>query len=279
MVFARPTPANQLHAGMFPVGSRQRVEYASALNVRRGPGVRYTAFNHLTRGTHVYILEFRGGWARVNTNHGEGWIFTGYLSRDMAAAAPLTGTGTTTSTVAPSDRTPQHLLNADLFPINSQAQVAFASHVNIRRGPGNNYAAFTHLARGTNITILEYRQMWVRLETAHGQGWIFAGFLSNNAVTAARGGGSGGGGGGGTTALGTRTPHAQLRAENFQNGSQHTVDYAHFLNVRRGPSTGYTAFTHLARGAVITVLEYRGGWVRISTTHGEGWIYAAYLRR
>ncbi|MCL2378108.1 MAG: SH3 domain-containing protein [Defluviitaleaceae bacterium] len=273
VVFARPTPVNQLHAGMFPVGSRQRVDYASALNVRRGPGVRYDAFNHLTRGAYVYILEFRGGWARVNTNHGEGWIFTGYLSRDVAAAAQGTGGGT----VAAGNRTPQHLLRADLFPVNSQARVDFASHVNIRRGPGNNYAAFTHLARGTTVTILEYRLMWVRLDTAQGQGWIFSGFLSNDAVMTARGGGSQAGTG--TAGLGTRTPHGDLRAENFQNGSQQTVDYAQFLNVRRGPGTGYAAFSHLARGAVVTVLEFRGGWVRISTTHGYGWIYAAYLRR
>lgn len=280
MVFAVPTPPNQLHAGMFPVGSRQRIEYASALNVRRGPGVSYAAFTHLTRGTYVYILEFRGGWARVNTSQGEGWIFTGYLSRNVAAAPPQTGgaTGGGGGAVAAGQRTPQHLLNAGLFPINTQAQVDFASHVNIRRGPGNSYAAFTHLARGTNITILEYRLMWVRLETPQGQGWIFAGFLANDAVMAARGG-TGGSGGGGTAGLGTRTAHAQLRAENFQSGSQQTVDYAHFLNVRRGPGTGYAAFSHLARGNTVTVLEFRGGWVRISTVHGYGWIYAAYLRR
>ena len=278
VVFARPTPVNQIHAGMFPVGSRQRVEYASALNVRRGPGTRYAVFTHITRGTYVEVLEFRNSWIRINTTQGEGWVFTGYLSRDVAAAPPLTGTGTaggTGGTVAATDRTPQHLLRADLFPNNSQARVDFASHVNIRRGPGNNYAVLTTLARGTNITILEYRQMWVRLNTAQGDGWIFSGFLSNDAVIAARGGG----GQVSAPGLGARTPHAQLRAENFPNGSQQTVDYAHFLNVRRGPGTGHAAFTHLARGATVTVLEFRYGWVRISTAHGYGWIYAAYLRR
>jgi len=280
VLFATPTPANQLHAGMFPVGSRQRVEYAAALNVRRGPGVRYAAFNHLTRGTHVYILEFRGGWARVDTNHGQGWIFTGYLSRELAAQAPSGGGGGGSgAAVAAGARTPQHLLNAGLFPNNSQVRVDFASHVNIRRGPGNNYAAFTHVARNANLTVLEFRNLWVRVDTAQGQGWIFSGFLSNDAVVAARGGTGTGTGTGGTAGLGTRTPHYQLRAENFPTGSQQTVDYAHALNVRRGPSTSYTAFSHLTRNSVITVLEFRGGWVRISTAQGYGWIYAAYLRR
>ena len=277
VVFARPTPANQLHAGMFPVGSRQRVEYASALNVRRGPGTRYAVFTHVTRGTYVEVREFRGGWIRINTPQGEGWIFTGYLSRDVAAEPPRTGGQAGTGGAVTSGRTPSNLLRADMFPVNSQARVDFASHVNIRRGPGNNYAAFTTLARNTNITVLEYRLKWVRVDTAQGQGWIFAGFLSNDAVVAARGGG-----GGGTVSapgLGTRTPHNQLRAENFPNGSTQTVDYAHSLNVRRGPGTSHAAFTHLTRGTTVTVLEFRHGWVRINTAHGYGWIYAAYLRR
>ena len=283
MVFARPTPVDQIHAAMFPVGSEQRVEYASALNVRRGPFPTYAAFTTLPRGTVVTVLEYRAKWIRVNTAHGEGWIYAGYLSREMAAAPPLTrpaGGGGGGSVVAGS-RTPQHLLRADLFPVNSQATVDFASHVNIRRGPGNHYAAFTHLARGTAVNVLEYRLMWVRVDTPSGQGWIFSGFLSNDAVIAARGtGGTGGGGSGAvTTGLGARTPHAQLRAEDFPPGAERIVDYAHFVNVRRGPGRAYAPFTHVARGNPVTVNEFRGGWIRINTAHGEGWMYAAYIRR
>jgi len=287
MVFAaaRPTPVDQIHAGMFPVGSEQRVEYASALNVRRGPHPRYAAFTHITRGTVVTVLEYRDKWVRISTSSGEGWIYAGYLSREMAAAPPLTtgtssGTGTTGSgAVAAGNRTPQHLLRADLFPVNSTATVDFASHVNIRRGPANSYSAFTHLARGTSVTVLEYRLMWVRLETPSGQGWIFSGFLSNDAVVAARASGAASTGTTTTTGLGTRTPHAQLRAADFPAGSQHTVDYALFVNVRRGAGMSHASFTTVSRGTEVTVLEFRQGWVRINTDSGEGWLYAAYLRR
>ena len=282
VVFAnigRPTPVDQIHAAMFPVGSQQRVEYAHALNVRRGPHPSYAAFTHLTRGTVVTVLEYRAKWIRVSTTSGEGWIYAGYLSREMAAAPPLSGTATGGGGgggVIAGNRTPQHLLRADLFPVNSQAMVDFASHVNIRRGPANSYAAFTTLARGTNITVLEYRLMWVRVNTPNGEGWIFSGFLSNDAVIAARGGG---GGGAATGGLGSPTPFANLRAEDFPNGSQQTVDYAHFLNVRRGPGVSHAAFTYLSRGTVVTVLEFRYGWVRVNTTRGEGWISASFLRR
>jgi len=284
LVFAtRPTPVDQIHGGMFPVGSEQRVEYAAALNVRRGPYPTYAAFTHVTRGTVVTVLEYRDKWIRINTPAGEGWIYAGYLSREMAAADPLSpGTGTTGGgSVAAGNRTPQHLLRADMFPVNSTATVDFASHVNIRRGPGNSYAAFTHLARNTEVTVLEFRQFWVRVNTPSGEGWIFSGFLSNDAVAAARASGNVAtpGTSAPATGLGSPTPHAQLRPENFPDGSTHTVDYAFFLNVRRGPSTSHAAFTHLARGTEITVLEFRQGWVRVNTDQGEGWIYAGYLRR
>jgi hypothetical protein len=134
--------------------------------------------------------------------------------------------------------------------------------------------------------VLEYWGGWARIDTPSGQGWMFAGFLMNDAVRAVRAGnvapaGGGGGGGGGThgAGLGAPTPFAQLHAANFPVGSQQTVDYCFFLNVRRGAGVNHAAFSHLARGDVITVQEFRGGWVRIDTANGQGWIYAGYLRR
>jgi uncharacterized protein YgiM (DUF1202 family) len=285
-----PTPVSQLHAGMFPVGSQQMVAYTSALNVRTGPGPEYSRFTHVTGGAVVTVLEYRLKWIRIDTPSGQGWIYTGYLSRDMAAAPLQSGTSSGGSggggkggAVSVSGRTPQSLLRADMFPIGSQATVDFASHVNIRRGAGNEHTAFTHLARGATVTVLEYNRLWVRVDTPSGQGWIFSGFLSNNAVLTARASGvssgSDSGIGGVSAGVGSRTPNSQLHAGMFPVGSQQTVDYCHFLNVRRGAGVNHGAFTNLARGNVITVQEYRGGWVRIDTDSGQGWIYAGYLRR
>ena len=286
------TPVAGIHAAMFPVGSEQMVDYAHFLNVRRGPYPSYPAFTHLARGTRVTVLEYSQKWIRVDTPSGQGWIYAGYLSREYAHAAPLTGggggTGGNVSAAAGgggtiTGRTPFSLLRADMFPAGSTHTVDFASHVNVRRGPGNNYSPFTHVTRGDSITVLEYRGGWARIDTPSGQGWMFAGFLSNAAVQAVRAdaGAVPAAAGQGTApgGLGRPTPFAQLRAENFPVGSSQTVDYCHFLNVRRGPGTNHGAFTHLARGDVIIVQEFRQGWVQINTDRGTGWIYAGYLRR
>ena len=75
------TPLAQLRSENFPVGSTQVVDYATALNVRRGIGTNHAAFTHLNRGDSITVLEFRSGWVRIDTTRGQGWIYAGYLRR------------------------------------------------------------------------------------------------------------------------------------------------------------------------------------------------------
>ncbi|MCL1998717.1 MAG: SH3 domain-containing protein [Turicibacter sp.] len=177
-----PTATSQIRAENFPVGSVQTVDYCHFLNVRRGPGVNYAAFTFLARGAQVTVLEFSRAWVRIDTERGEGWISAAFLSR---------GNNPSTASVATTQgRTPPHLLTAEMFPIGSVATVDFATAVNVRRGAGNNFTAFTHLHNGATVTVLEYNNGWVRIDTPRGEGWMFGGFLANSAVMAARGGGA-----------------------------------------------------------------------------------------
>ncbi|MCL1998465.1 MAG: Ltp family lipoprotein [Turicibacter sp.] len=174
-----PTLLSQLRAENFPVGSVQTIDYCHFLNVRRGPGLEHAAFTFLSRGTQVTVLEYSRAWVRIDTDRGQGWISAAFLSRNSAtfAAAPAEG------------RTPPHLLTAEMFPIGSVATVDFANSVNVRRGAGNNFAAFAFFRRGDVVTVLDYERGWVRVDTYRGEGWMFGGFLSNPAVMVARGGG------------------------------------------------------------------------------------------
>jgi len=55
------------------------------------------------------------------------------------------------------------------------------------------------------------------------------------------------------------------------------VANCHFLYLRRGPGMSYSAFSHLVVGDVVTVLESRGGWHRVDTHRGIGWVFGRYL--
>jgi len=52
---------------------------AQYVYLRRGPGVSHTAFNHLTIGDVVIVLETQGNWTRVESDRGIGWVFSRYL--------------------------------------------------------------------------------------------------------------------------------------------------------------------------------------------------------
>ena len=181
-----PTPLDQIHAEMFPAGSQQRVDYTPAAFVRSGPFPDHAIVASLVRGADITVLEYRDKWVRVDTPSGQGWLYAGFLSRDMAAAPPL---ATRPEPLTPEDRTPSSiLLSADLFPIGSTATIDFIPAIFARSGPGNDYAVVATINRGTEVTILDYNQLWARIDTPSGQGWIFSGFLSNDAVLAARAG-------------------------------------------------------------------------------------------
>ncbi len=44
------------------------------------------------------------------------------------------------------------------------------------------------------------------------------------------------------------------------------------LNVRTGPNTSSGVVGKIGTGAEIAILEKRGGWLRIQTTAGDGWV-------
>ncbi|MCO5168237.1 MAG: pre-peptidase C-terminal domain-containing protein [Planctomycetes bacterium] len=54
------------------------------------------------------------------------------------------------------------------------------------------------------------------------------------------------------------------------------------LNVRRGPGTTFAIVTTLRQNAVVTILEERSGWLRVTWTGapaGELWVSASFVRR
>jgi len=62
-----------------PVPAQNTALVIRDLNLRRGPGVSYEAFNHVLAGDTVVVLETRGTWVKVETDKGTGWVFGRYL--------------------------------------------------------------------------------------------------------------------------------------------------------------------------------------------------------
>ena len=119
-----------------------------------------------------------------------------------------------------------------------------ASYLNIRAGAGTNYKCVGGLWKGTSVDILEEKSGWYRISS----GWISANYVALNNAAA------------------PETPPASTTGNATVTAS--------WLNVRKDPSTNYSAVSSLPKGTRIQVLESNGNWLKIK----EGWVYAAYVK-
>ena len=189
---------------------------ATSLNIRSGAGFQYSILGSLSDGALVEILEIRGDWGRI----AQGWVNLAYL------------------------RPTDHLTQADPVSVG----YVNTPSLNVRSGPGTQYAVCGQVTEGYKLNILEIRDGWGRLN----DGWVSLKYVNRASSPS------------GTPAPG----YDDIRV----NGSVKVV--TDILNVRQGPGTNYNKIGYLANGEVVTVREIRGGWGR---TNG-GWISLNYVR-
>lgn len=82
------TPWHFIRRDTFPIGTRQVIDYAYVLRVRTGPGNNYDVLTFVERGDEFEILDYNGRFVQIYTNRGKGWIFAGFLSRDLTYERP-----------------------------------------------------------------------------------------------------------------------------------------------------------------------------------------------
>ena len=193
---------------------------ASSLNVRTGPGTNYSLAGQVTEGYKLNILEVQNGWGRID----DGWVLLKYVNKSSSPSVPSVPN------------------NSNIY-VNSKVQVT-AYDLNVRSGPGVNYAKSGLLSNGTVVTILEIRGNWGRFNN----GWISLSYVApidgNGAVVAPAKNGSG-------------------------------IVTADVLRIRTGPGTNYSVSGQLTEGYQVKILDIQNGWARIS----DGWVSLQYLRQ
>ena len=189
---------------------------ATSLNIRSGPGFEYPRQGSLPDGALIEVLETRGNWGRIQ----QGWISLDYLvpTSQISQQSPVT-TG-----------------------------YVNASALNVRSGPGVEYAVCGQVTEGYRLSILEVKNGWGRIE----DGWVMLKYVNR----------------------------ADSSGSNPVAGYQNiTVNdtvkvVAVNLNVRQGPGTDSAKIGSLSNGARVNIREIRGSWGRIS----GGWISLDYVR-
>ena len=185
-------------------------------NLRRGPGTDYGIVTALSNGVQVEIVSTTGHWSRVNVpqTHHYGYVYTNLL-RSVGSASTLYDTGKINSSdgfanlrtgpgtqhgvkarlyngvmvsivgtegnwiqVQLSDTSDIGYVYAPLLEILTPSGIMTATgDVNLRSGPGVEYARLTTVTEGSRVSVLGESGNFVHVNAG---GWI--GWLSRNYV-------------------------------------------------------------------------------------------------
>lgn len=139
--------------------------------------------------------------------------------------------------------------------------------LNVRRGPGTNFAIITKLDTGNVVNLTGYRNgdaTWVQVALPNGTtGWVSALYVRTSVPVA------------GLTPITNPTtpppPPSGTGTGTVNTGA---------LNVRTGPGVNYPAFTTLSNGARVTLIarDPSATWVKVILVDGrQGWVNASYM--
>jgi len=193
---------------------------STKINVRTKPENTSKVFVTLSKGAKVSIVEQKSLWYKIKTSKGYGWVMSKYVAKTNTEVLPVIDTGTITST-----------------------------KMNVRKEPKNTSTIFVTLSKGGKVSIVEKTNLWYKIKTSKGYGWVLANSIK----------------------LSTTQPSVPAK-DKFGKVTAST------LHVRTGPSVNYTSIGTLTTGKIVTILSEQNGWYQITSEKMAGWVNKAYIQ-
>jgi uncharacterized protein YraI len=139
--------------------------------------------------------------------------------------------------------------------------------LNVRRGPGTNFAIITKLNTNDVVNLTGFRNgdaTWVQVSLPNGTtGWVSALYIRTSIPVSSL-----------TPVTSPTTPPTPP-----PTGATGTVNTG-ALNVRTGPGVGFPSFTTISNGATVTLLGRSADatWIKVILRDGrQGWVNASFL--
>ncbi len=210
---------------------------ASVLNVRKSPGTSSASVGTLTRGQKVDVTAFRS----------DRWCRislpggkSGWVKEEYVRFT------------APSSSTSSSSKSTKVTTAWIEPEVA-----NLRKGPDVGTDCAAQLKRGTKVYVVASDGGWRKVKSEGGTwGWIRSDLLVTDAAAGRK-----------LASSGTTPDFAPVPVWIKEN----------VVNVRSGPSVGYSMVGQLTKGDKIYVISSQGDWRKCRTPNGYGWVLRELL--
>jgi len=197
----------------------------SVLRVRKTASTGSAVLDQLPSGKQVEIVDTAtNGWYGIQLDSVKGYVSASYIKLLEEAAPVVTAEVSAVSASAAQSESTYVKVTADAL--------------NVRTGPGTDYAVADELAQGKVVKVLGTQDGWYQI----GSGYIDAAY---------------------TEAATYEEALEQLYIRVVQGP----------LNIRSGPGTGYSKVGSLAKGRCVKVVSVQSGWYQIE----QGYVSAAYV--
>ena len=212
------------------------VTYAvSDVNLRQGPGMEYGVVTVIPSGAAVYmeVPDTGSGWTVVDYGDLSGYVATRYLligqnSNPAAAGTRAFTPGNYTTTAG----------------------------VNLRTGPGTNYAVQIVVPAGASLYVDSVTNGWAHTGFANYDGYVSSEYLAG---------------------LGGSSPTVTSNTAPSGNANNGSYTITGNVNLRTGPGTEYGSMMVIPAGAAVSVSDYSNGWAHVNYADYVGYVSTKYV--
>ena len=242
------------------------------VNIRRGPGTAYTVVGQATLGQELVITKTSTGsgytWGKFN----RGWIALKYTNYDEVVNNQIGGENPDND--QPETTPPENDQNDATQPTNPENNnsskgkmgTVTADYLYIRSGAGVAQAVVGGLTKNTRVQILEQKAVggviWGRID----KGWISLSYVKLDDESEQK----------------PEDNKPETQPDDTSTEDKPVTGKVKLtsgsLNIRSGPSTGYSKVGSYANGTSVTILEQKTvGTVNWGRTD-KGWISMTYVK-
>lgn len=176
----RKTEKNVNRAGQLKNDKDRAVVSSAGLNIRVNPNVSERMIGTLGEGEEVKVLERQGGWAKVQTKNGIGWVSGYYVVGDSKVdnvlqnqpkKAVIGSSKENVKVISTEQKDPSY--------IKTSGKVVSYTDLNVRMGPGTSTSVIGTASKGQVVNIIEESDGWYKVITDSGLiGWCSGAYIT-----------------------------------------------------------------------------------------------------